>query len=356
MADGLPFIQLASNFEEDAETVMFEHLAGGRGDRWTLVRIWLWVARHRPDGVLSDLQPVILARASGWTGDPEDLMGCLYGAGLLVTEEVGGQEALRFRGWGKRYDGALAKRRRDRERMSRRRSGDVAATSQDGPTTSPTVRATSPVRGEERRGEDRRGSPPSEGVQGEDAGALPPPASPEPPPKAQAGQPKAKRAPKAQGKPWPTIDDFARQRGQELQARFPALDGKNGRPSLRDLCERVWAHRETMAPSKRYRDPWQTICAWAERDYSRHRYSHERDAQAATVAKGQNAPVRASSRWRKRGVEPAAEDTHGTPISLPPGYVWDERDENCLERGMHWLGQSWSERPRRPPPDATEAS
>lgn len=69
---------------------------------------------------------VLAARAAGWDGDPVAFVDGLEAAGLV--ERV--PEGLRVRGLD-RYEKALTKNERDAERLrtSRRRSGDVAATS-----------------------------------------------------------------------------------------------------------------------------------------------------------------------------------------------------------------------------------
>ena len=167
MADALPFLKLDTDFLESEEVDRFEDVTDGEGEPWHLLRLWFWLGRQRPVGDITGLAPRILAKKAGWPGEPERFTDALdrgalvieevFTPGLLATEQLveAGWDGpmIRFVGWGKRYDSALAKRVRDRKRKRDARAGTARGRGVDVHSDSP---RSPEVRGEERRGEERR--------------------------------------------------------------------------------------------------------------------------------------------------------------------------------------------------------
>lgn len=150
----LPWIRIYNDLPDHPKS---DHLAAILEEprAWThVVELWLWVSRVRPDGSLTGLHPVVIARRAGWGGDPITFVDAMRQAGFIDGDQI--------HAWVE-YQGAHAKKlEKDRTRIRQLRdtNKNVAATL---PATLPTtVVATLPasVAGsvpplEEMRGEEK---------------------------------------------------------------------------------------------------------------------------------------------------------------------------------------------------------
>lgn len=150
----LPWIRIYNDLPDHPKS---DHLAALLNEprAWThVVELWLWVSRVRPDGSLTGLHPVVIARRAGWGGDPITFVDAMRQAGFIDGDQI--------HAWVE-YQGAHAKKlEKDRTRIRQLRdtNKNVAATLPA--TPSATVVATLPasVAGsvpplEEMRGEEK---------------------------------------------------------------------------------------------------------------------------------------------------------------------------------------------------------
>lgn len=232
---------------------------------WThVVELWLWASRMKPDGNLADVSDAIVARRAGWDGDAAAFVAALVKSGWLTPDR-------RLHDWEEHQGAIRDKAERDRERARERRAtgrktGPATPSLDDGPATG---RATSPETGpatgpgtgpgrEERRGEEKR-----EERERESAPAPPPePQKPEPLPqpapaprvvtaesnrrfrtRAEHEMPFWRDDPKTfLAEVRDPDDDSAEPRlfASRLRQRFPAYDGRSGRPTIEAKVTEKW--------------------------------------------------------------------------------------------------------------------
>lgn len=53
-----------------------------------MVTLWLWALDNAPDGSLEDIEPLLLARAIGWNGDPQRLVESMQAVGLIDGDRL----------------------------------------------------------------------------------------------------------------------------------------------------------------------------------------------------------------------------------------------------------------------------
>jgi len=150
----LPWIRVYNDLPDHPKS---DHLAAILQEprAWThVIELWLWVSRVRPDGSLTGLHPVVIARRAGWGGDPITFVDAMRQAGFIDGDQL--------HGW-LEYQGAHAKKlEKDRARIRQLRDGskNVAATLPATPpatlpaTVAPIVAGNVPPL-EERRGEEK---------------------------------------------------------------------------------------------------------------------------------------------------------------------------------------------------------
>jgi len=80
-----------------------------------LVMFWLWGMDSAKDGRLDNITPGMIARVSGWTGDPEAFVSALVSAGFFERDDDG----MRIRNW-ERYAGRLIEKREEDAKRKRR--------------------------------------------------------------------------------------------------------------------------------------------------------------------------------------------------------------------------------------------
>lgn len=82
-----------------------------------MVTFWLWALSSAADGDLSDVSPRMVARVSGWDGNPEEFYRALLTAGFIESDG----EGARIHNWD-RYGGKIVKdQETDAERKRRER-------------------------------------------------------------------------------------------------------------------------------------------------------------------------------------------------------------------------------------------
>jgi hypothetical protein len=83
-----------------------------------LVIFWLWALDSAKDGDLDGLTPGMIARVSGWSGNPDEFLDALLTAGFFERDEG----TLRIRSW-EEYGGKLIDQRaEDAERKRKRKT------------------------------------------------------------------------------------------------------------------------------------------------------------------------------------------------------------------------------------------
>jgi hypothetical protein len=118
----LPWIKVYNDLPDHPKS---DHLAALLGEprAWThILELWLWASRIRPNGNLSGLHPVVIAKRAGWGGDAVTFVDALRQSGFMDGEQL--------HGW-MEYQGAHAKKlEKDRGRIRHLRDStrDVAAT------------------------------------------------------------------------------------------------------------------------------------------------------------------------------------------------------------------------------------
>lgn len=133
----LPWIRIYNDLPDHPKS---DHLAAILEEprAWThVVELWLWVSRVRPDGSLTGLHPVVIARRAGWGGDPITFVDAMRQAGFIDGDQI--------HAWVE-YQGAHAKKlEKDRTRIRQLRdtNKNVAATLPATPAA--TVDATLPA-------------------------------------------------------------------------------------------------------------------------------------------------------------------------------------------------------------------
>ena len=80
-----------------------------------LVMFWLWGMDSAKDGRLDNITPGMIARVSGWTGDPDAFVSALVSAGFFERDDDG----MRIRNW-ERYTGRLIEKREEDAKRKRR--------------------------------------------------------------------------------------------------------------------------------------------------------------------------------------------------------------------------------------------
>jgi len=80
-----------------------------------LVMFWLWGMDSAKDGRLDNITPGMIARVSGWTGDPDAFVSALVSAGFFERDDDG----MRIRNW-ERYAGRLIEKREEDAKRKRR--------------------------------------------------------------------------------------------------------------------------------------------------------------------------------------------------------------------------------------------
>ncbi len=121
--------------------------------------LWWWVMDYAPSGDLSDFSSADIAVGAGWDGNPEEFVEALVSsgmglrAGFLERDEHGG---LTVHDWSQHGGRDIDERRAavDRKRRWRDKTNEDATRGETGTNEDATVLPR--VRGEERRGEERR--------------------------------------------------------------------------------------------------------------------------------------------------------------------------------------------------------
>jgi hypothetical protein len=83
-----------------------------------LVIFWLWALDSAKDGDLEGLTPGMIARVSGWSGNPDEFLNALLTAGFFEHDDG----ILRIRSW-EEYGGKLIDQRAEDAERKRRKKG-----------------------------------------------------------------------------------------------------------------------------------------------------------------------------------------------------------------------------------------
>jgi hypothetical protein len=131
----LPFLQVDTEFLATGAADLGEFLGLSEAEAgWAMVRLWGWAVSKAtgPDdlGVLAgpDMQR-LAERAAGWKGTSGTFLGALCSPAIGLAR-LGDNCTVSLLGL-ERYAATFRKNSSDKARMSRRRSGDIAATSLD---------------------------------------------------------------------------------------------------------------------------------------------------------------------------------------------------------------------------------
>lgn len=86
-----------------------------------IINFWLWALDNAPTGNLVGISAHMIARASQWDGNPDDLLSALTQAGFLDRDDAGNLEIHDWYAWVGRL---VEQRQREKERSARRRNAD----------------------------------------------------------------------------------------------------------------------------------------------------------------------------------------------------------------------------------------
>jgi len=314
----LPWIKINTDLPEHPKSLALEADLGEPMAWAYVVRLWLWAARVRPSGDLADCADAVLARVSGYAGEPRRFVEGLTRAGFLDADG-------RLHAWDE-YQGAhLAKAEKERERMRAYRERTRNVRVRDEYETRTYSERTTNVHGERER--EREKDPPVVPQGGRDAGEgaavfgcgdPPIPAAHD-----QTGPSAAASAPLSLDPPGPATptgqDDRSASQGHPEQParktrakreapthasldalladtapsgrtyavafadRWPELDGLRGRPTLRETCEAAWAHQARRKTS----DCVAYLRNWLAREAKNYRMQWEHGNEAAAHARAE---------------------------------------------------------------------
>jgi len=134
---GLPWIPVHTDLPQHPKSMSLG-IKLGEERAWSyVVQLWLWAASHAPEGRVDGAHAgQLVARASGWTKDPDQFITAMVEARFLDHEPDG---SLTIHDWDEYARAHIEKRERDRDRMREyreqkanssrtvaERSGDVA--------------------------------------------------------------------------------------------------------------------------------------------------------------------------------------------------------------------------------------
>lgn len=83
-----------------------------------MVTLWLWAIDNAPDGSLEGIESPLLARAIGWSGDPQKLVDAMLDAGLIDGDHL--------HNWGERNGKLIDQREAAKERSHKSREARMA--------------------------------------------------------------------------------------------------------------------------------------------------------------------------------------------------------------------------------------
>jgi hypothetical protein len=118
------------------------------------------------------------------------------------------------------------------------------------------------------------------------------------------------------GKPYTVAELVGLPEGEKLKTRFPALDGKHGRPTFEEALGTLWTNFEGWV----YPSPaLEKLATYVGKIHETHRRAFEADVGTGAVAGEISDPRRAAlqKHWRARA----------GPDDLPPFHIWAERVE-----------------------------
>lgn len=111
-------IRISTDFFQHPKTVMLEKRLGPKGVL-SLIKLWIWAAQTRPDGVLGKKSCEYVAAAAMWKGDCHKFVDILLELELLDEDEDG---VLSLHNWGKRQPYAT----KSEERVEKARKAAAA--------------------------------------------------------------------------------------------------------------------------------------------------------------------------------------------------------------------------------------
>lgn len=241
------FLCLPVDFHEDPRTIDLCATLGDHADAY-LVRLWTWAVRQSPDGVVGAYSDAVLATAARWSGDPAVFVGALRSSGWLDGPVLAD--------WSDLYRVEAAKQA-TRERVNKHRAAKREKTCNVTETEfSLSLNSKRDLIGSRdlslggipKGGDEPRSIPPlCDPWWSTDQGTLRAYllAIPGPEPLLALPDPE---------KPHQTMQDA-------LQARFPAWDGLDGRPTLQERAQATWDALRVRV--QRYTsDPYRAIVSW----------------------------------------------------------------------------------------------
>lgn len=231
-----------------------------------LVRLFSWTVRQSPDGMIGTYHATVIASAAGWTGEAESFLQALQLSDWLLSDGAIADWSDLYRVEARRIAACQIKQRQrsrtPRESVSTGQSGGLPLNS----------RSLSSVFSD-------RGS-----VRGKEPA---PPATPAPRPVPQLSDPWHHSDPSilrayllaipgpAPYLALPDPQNPSQTNLNALQARFPAWDGVDGRPTVEQRAEATWdALRARL--QRHTADPMRALTAWAQWVGDRHDQAAQR--------------------------------------------------------------------------------
>lgn len=271
------YLCVPADLADDPRTL---HLGALTSSLWPdgfLLRIWSWACRQSPDGMIGVYDASVIERSAGWCGTPGALVGALRECGWLLADGT-------LADWQQIYR-VEARRIAERQKKARQRSTPAPQPMSPGQSPGHPLSSLNSKkinsRDHDLGGESERGGvPPAPRM-------VPTLADPW-----HQSDPSVLRAyllaipgpgpylalPDAQN-PHQTTQDA-------LQARFPAWDGLDGRPTVDQRAQATWdALRGRVA--KYTSDPYRALAAWEQWVGDR----HDQHAQRLRRVSGDHDPA-----------------------------------------------------------------
>jgi len=237
------FLCLPVDFHEDPRTIDLCAALGDHADAY-LVRLWAWAVRQSPDGVVGAYSDAVLATAARWSGDPAQLVGALRACGWLDGPVLAD--------WSDLYRVEAAKQA-TRERVTKHRAAKREKTCN---VTETEFSLSSLIKNSDLSKEISLG--------GESERGRPIPTLSDPWWSTDAGTLRAYLLAIPGPEPLLALPDPehpSRSVLESMQARFPAWDGLDGRPTLQERAQATWDALRGRV--QRYTsDPMRAIVSW----------------------------------------------------------------------------------------------
>lgn len=267
------YLCVPADLADDPRTIHLGSLVGSLWPDGLLLRLWSWACRQSPDGMIGAYPDSVIERSAGWIGTPGALVDALRQSGWILPDGT-------LADWSTLY---RVEARRIAERQKKARQRKAQPSESVSPGHSRGIPLNSLISDLSER----------ESVRGREAPT--PPATPATP---------APRMVPELADPWhhtdpsilrayllaipgpgpylalPDPNKPTQTNRSALQARFPAWDGVDGRPTVDQRAESTWDALRARV-QRHTADPYRALAAWEQWVGDRHDQAAQRLRRAS---------------------------------------------------------------------------